>query len=93
MTDKEERKGSEIGHLVGGIVKGMKMIMSYMVFGGLAILGLTALMGGGNGASVLAILIVIGAEIGLHRYRKRKFGVFGDTARGTQVSDHTQEGP
>ena len=94
MSDKDkERKGSEIGHLVGGIIRGAKTVMSHILVAGLAILGLTTLMGDTDGGSILAIGIVIGAEVGLRRYRKRKSGVFGDTARGTEVQDHTQEGP
>jgi hypothetical protein len=91
--DKERKGGSEIGRLIGGIIEGARTVASYIIFGGLAILGLTALMGGGNDASVLAILIVIGAEVGLRRYRKKGADVFGATARGTEVQDHTQEGP
>ena len=92
MADKEHKGGSEIGRLAGGIIKGARTVVSTVIFGGIAILVLTELMGGSNGATLLAIGIVIGAEIGLRRYRKKKAGVFGDTARGTEVQDHTQAG-
>ena len=49
-------------------------------------------MGDTDGAGWLAIAIVVGAEIGLRHYEKRKSGQFGDTARGTEVQDHTKEG-
>ena len=90
--DKEHKGDSEIGRLVGGIIGGARTVMAHILVDGLAILGLTILMDDTNGGGILAIGIVIGAEVGLRRYRKRKAGVFGSTARGTEVADHTNEG-
>jgi hypothetical protein len=83
---------SALARLVGRAYKRAFLIFSYFLIGMLAVLVLTELMGGSNGATFLAIAIVVGAEIGLRRHEKKKASQFGDTARGTEVADHTKEG-
>ena len=94
MTDTTERPAgaSALVRLAGKGFRRAKLIAAYIIGGLLAVAILTTLMGGGNGAALLAIVIVIGAEVGLRRHEKKNVGQFGGTARGTQVSDHTQEG-
>lgn len=94
MANESERPAgaSAVARLA---VKGFgkaKLIAFYAISGLLAVALLASLFGGSNGAMGLAILLVVGAEIGLRRYEKKKSGQFGTTARGTQVQDHTQEG-
>ncbi len=94
MTDAKQRPegASALVHLMGKGIGRAKLVFAYAVGGLLAVAILTTLMGGSNGAAFLAIVIVVGAEVGLRKYEKRKHGQFGKTARGTEVQDHTQEG-
>ena len=92
MTDERPKGASALARLIGRAYKRAFLIFSYFLIGMLAVLVLTELMGGSNGAALLSIAIVIGAEVGLRKHEKKKAGRFGATARGTEVQDHTQEG-
>jgi hypothetical protein len=94
MTDTTERHAgaSALVRLVGKGFRQAKLIAVYTIGGLLAVAILSTLMGGSNAAVGLAVLVVVGAELGLRRYEKKKASQFGDTARGTEVQDHTQGG-
>lgn len=90
MTDERPEGASALVRLVGKGFRHARLVAFYIFGGLLAVAILTMLMGGGNGAALLSIAIVIGAEVGLRKHEK-KAGRFGATARGTEVQDHTQK--
>lgn len=94
MENASERPAgaSALVRLVGNGFRQAKLVAVYLIGGLLAVAILSSLMGGSNASVGLSILIVVGAEIGLRRYEKKKSGQFGETARGTDVQDHTQDG-
>ncbi|AWP24533.1 hypothetical protein C4901_15360 [Acidiferrobacter sp. SPIII_3] len=95
MTDThhKRREGtSAIGHAAASGFRRARALFFHLIIDLVAIAVLTTVMGDTDGAGWLAIAIVVGAEIGLRHYEKRKSGQFGDTARGTEVQDHTKEG-
>ena len=95
MTDThhQRREGtSAIGHAAASGFRRARAIFFHLIIDLMAIAVLATVMGDTNGAGFMAIAIVVGAEIGLLHYEKRKSGQFGDTARGTEVQDHTKEG-
>ena len=94
MANESERPAgaSALVRLVGKGFRQAKLVAAYVIGGLLAVAILTTLMGGSNGAAFLAIAIVVGAEVGLRRHEKKKASQFGETARGTEVADHTNEG-
>ena len=93
MEDSSERPAgaSALVRLMGKGYRRAKLVAVYVIGGLLAVAILTTLMGGSNGAAFLAIAVVVGAEVGLRRHKK-KASQFGETARGTEVADYTQDG-
>ena len=94
MKDTNQRREgiSVIDH---GITLGFRRARSmafHLIIDLMAIAILSGVMGNTDGAAYLATAIVVGAEIGLRKFEKKKVGQFGETARGTEVQDHTKEG-
>ena len=94
MTDTKRRPegASAIGHAAASGFRRARALFFHLIIDLMAIAVLTTVMGDTDDAGWLAIAIVVGAEIGLRHYEKRKSDQFGDTARGTEVQDHTKEG-
>lgn len=94
MEDSSERPAgaSALVRLMGKGFRRAKLVAVYVIGGLLAVAILTTLMGGSNGAAFLAIAVVVGAEVGLRRHEKKRASQFGETARGTEVADYTQDG-
>lgn len=94
MKDSNRRPegASALAHLVGKGFRRAATLFVHLIVDLLAIAVLSTIMGSTNDAAFLAIAIVVGAEIGLRRYEKKKAGQFGETARGTEVADHTDGG-
>lgn len=95
MTDNHNgrREGaSAIGHVAIGGIRQVRALAIHGIVDLLAIAVLASVMGGTSSAAFLAIAIVVGAEIGLRKYEQRNREKFGETARGTEVQDHTQGG-
>ena len=93
MADTKQRAEghSAIAHHAAQAWGRLVWLFVHLIFDLFAIGVLADLMGDTNGAVFLSIVIVVGAEIGLRKFEKKKHK-FGDTARGTEVADHTKEG-
>jgi hypothetical protein len=91
-NESQRREGSSaIGHAAISGFRRAKRLFIHVFIDMFAIAILASLMGDTNDAAFFAVAIVVGAEIALRRFEKRR-GQFGQTARGTEVQDHTQEG-
>jgi hypothetical protein len=91
MTDTKQRPdgASALVHFVGKGFRRAKLIAAYTIGGLLAVAILTTIMGGSNDAAFLAIAIVVGAEIGLRRYEKKRMAASkGNRHRSTARDGH-----
>ena len=90
-SESHRQEGSSaIGHAAVSGFRRAKRLFIHVFIDMFAIAILASLMGDTDDAGWLAIAIVVGAEIALRRFEKRS-GQFGNTARGTEVADHSQE--
>ena len=90
-NESQRRDGSSaVGHAVVSGFRRAKRVFIHIFVDMFAIAILATFMGDTNDSAFFAIAIVVGAEIALRRFEKRR-GQFGSTARGTEVQDHTQD--
>ena len=92
MNNESQRRdgSSAIGHAAVRGFRRAKRLFIHFFIDMFAIAILATFMGDTNDSAFFAIAIVVGAEIALRRFEKRR-GKFGQTARGTEVQDHTQD--
>ena len=91
-NESQRRDGSSaVGHAVVSGFRRAKRVFIHIFVDMFAVAILASAMGDTNDAAFFAVAIVVGAEIALRRFEKRR-GQFGATARGTEVADHTDGG-